>query len=569
ALEAIDSYNQSPKSILPSPTTSGRTSSSPTKLINKFQSVFPEIFTKELFQCSPQFKPTSKNTSSSTSPAIVPLNSTPKSPVALHNSPPKSPVVPTNLLASNSDQTSFYNDHSPTSAEITCTVDALLDSVVKKLSQPPPTLNTSYSTLLEDLHLTSSSSSSNHSPARSHAPSDYHPASLSSSSSPPKDDSPQVYQVHNENPPLASHHNPVSPLPINSNTQNLQEVEVEEPSILDLLLPHSQDLIEINHLQSEAIISPPKKKPSPRSSSSSNSINHPDFTSFIQAASIGLCKICLADSCLAGFRKAFPPSLLPSAPQVPSNDNIKPGTSHSKSSTVTLSYANAVRNSFCKICNEPFSPDKYKKHILSHNNSSSKTKLLQALQDPAFPTTSHQSNTSAISPIEQTFREKFPELRVFQNPSSSSPSPEAIELAQKLDSPPTGPPPKKAFSRKLYSEMAKKNLHNCPLCNKKFYSDSGLKSHLHKEHKTNNSSPANTPKKPIAPEPPLPCCISSTVDVSSSPKVFQNISVKKGVFRCKYCEKPFDTLPSLSTHLKKIHLESPPKVQFRLFPSPK
>ncbi|GFT23087.1 hypothetical protein NPIL_503321 [Nephila pilipes] len=74
---------------------------------------------------------------------------------------------------------------------------------------------------------------------------------------------------------------------------------------------------------------------------------------------------------------------------------------------------------------------------------------------------------------------------------------------------------------------------------------------------------------PIVPKPPSPCCRSSVVDIPSSPEVFQNISIKKGVLRCKFCEKPFDTSSGLSSHLKKIHHESPPRVQTKLFPSPK
>ncbi|GFT23091.1 hypothetical protein NPIL_503341 [Nephila pilipes] len=255
ALEAIETFNKSPKSIQPSPITSGRTSSSPTKLINKFQSVFPEIFSKDLFECSPQFNSSPKNISSSPTPAIVP-------PTPL----PRSPEVLTKLPTINIEQTSTCNIHSPTSTEITSTVDALLVSVVIKLS-PPPSTHNSYSTLLDDLKLTSSSSSSNQSPVLSHSPSpshlqtDCHLATLCSTSTPSQDLLPQDKQVQSEISNLAPNLNSVSSDPINSTLKTPQEEE-DEPSILDFLLPHSQDLIEINHLSSEIINSPPKKQPS-------------------------------------------------------------------------------------------------------------------------------------------------------------------------------------------------------------------------------------------------------------------------------------------------------------------
>ncbi|GFT45784.1 hypothetical protein NPIL_487431 [Nephila pilipes] len=74
---------------------------------------------------------------------------------------------------------------------------------------------------------------------------------------------------------------------------------------------------------------------------------------------------------------------------------------------------------------------------------------------------------------------------------------------------------------------------------------------------------------PIVPKPPSPCCRSSVVDIPSSPEVFQNISIKKGVLRCKFCEKPFHTSSGLSSHLKKIHHESLQEYKTKLFPSPK
>ncbi|GFT03822.1 retrovirus-related Pol polyprotein from type-2 retrotransposable element R2DM, partial [Nephila pilipes] len=92
-----------------------------------------------------------------------------------------------------------------------------------------------------------------------------------------------------------------------------------------------------------------------------------------------------------------------------------------------------------------------------------------------------------ISAIEEKFREKFPELPVFQVNSSSSS--DEVELLQKLDSPPSGPPSVPAFPKPLFSTVVRKGLFRCRFCEMPFASNSGLDSHILKIHGVPSSKP--------------------------------------------------------------------------------
>ncbi|GFT14083.1 retrovirus-related Pol polyprotein from type-2 retrotransposable element R2DM [Nephila pilipes] len=163
-------------------------------------------------------------------------------------------------------------------------------------------------------------------------------------------------------------------------------------------------------------------------------------------------------------------------------------------------------------------------------------------------------------------KEKFPELLIFQNSSSS---PEITELSQQLKSPVTGPPTFTSFTKPKYSTVAKRNLFKCNYCSKQFYSEIGLSSHLIKHHnvkekrQTNNriSSSTNLPNTINTSS-----CFSSLQIKPPSPEAFTEKIIKKGVLRCKYCEKPYKIKRGLTLHLQHVHEEPPRKIPFKLFP---
>ncbi|GFU14973.1 hypothetical protein NPIL_84521 [Nephila pilipes] len=161
------------------------------------------------------------------------------------------------------------------------------------------------------------------------------------------------------------------------------------------------------------------------------------------------------------------------------------------SSLSIISYADAAKSGQCKICNAFFPPTKLLDHLTSHRPCTKRYKGINAwtlLFKPHTPkpTRSQPSTKIPQSQIEKTFRERFPDLPVFQNrsssPSSSSSSPEKIELLERLDTRPSGPPAVPAFPKPLYSKIVKKGLYRCRYCEMTFVSQLGLERHLLKVH---------------------------------------------------------------------------------------
>ncbi|GFU06009.1 hypothetical protein NPIL_380871 [Nephila pilipes] len=159
-----------------------------------------------------------------------------------------------------------------------------------------------------------------------------------------------------------------------------------------------------------------------------------------------------------------------------------------------ISYAEAATSGFCKMCSATVSPLDLMDHLTSHRPCTKRFKCIKACQvalKSRPPTLGHSknptSNKKVPSQLELTFREKFPELPVFQQSSgsSSSPasSPDKLELLKKLDSPPSGPPIAPAFSRPLFSTVVRKGLYRCRFCEMPFVSKTGLESHILKVHK--------------------------------------------------------------------------------------
>ncbi|GFS87269.1 hypothetical protein NPIL_638211 [Nephila pilipes] len=159
-----------------------------------------------------------------------------------------------------------------------------------------------------------------------------------------------------------------------------------------------------------------------------------------------------------------------------------------------ISYAEAASSGFCKMCSTTVSPLHLMDHLSSHRPCTKRFKCIKACQialKSKPPTLGHSrsftSNKKVPSQLELTFREKFPELPVFQqsSESSSSPasSPDKLELLKKMDSPPSGPPIASAFSKPLFSTVVRKGLYRCRFCEMPFVSKTGLESHILKVHK--------------------------------------------------------------------------------------
>ncbi|GFU09570.1 hypothetical protein NPIL_675851, partial [Nephila pilipes] len=132
---------------------------------------------------------------------------------------------------------------------------------------------------------------------------------------------------------------------------------------------------------------------------------------------------------------------------------------------------------------------------INSNLPSKKHSKARIVQKKAKPeSTSHRDQPPpARSDLESTYREKFPELPVFNNSSSSSAgsSPDYDFLAAQLQAPPSGPPTITSFPRRDYSLVVKKGLFRCELCEKAFVTKAGIDSHYSKTHDVN--------QKPILP----------------------------------------------------------------------
>ncbi|GFT04321.1 hypothetical protein NPIL_433431 [Nephila pilipes] len=137
----------------------------------------------------------------------------------------------------------------------------------------------------------------------------------------------------------------------------------------------------------------------------------------------------------------------------------------------------------CKICSKTIKLEHFLQHLYQHKPGPLRAKCLKGFRS-AFPPNKlpikkpTTSRKQMITTIEQTFREKFPDLPIFQdcNTSSNSSSDEYI-LLEKMDSPPTAPPPISPFKKDLYSRVVKKGLCRCQFCEKSFITEEGANRH--------------------------------------------------------------------------------------------
>ncbi|GFT61829.1 hypothetical protein NPIL_48891, partial [Nephila pilipes] len=171
----------------------------------------------------------------------------------------------------------------------------------------------------------------------------------------------------------------------------------------------------------------------------------------------------------------------------PGNEINKLNSSQSLLPSKNSSYFEALNKNFCKICNL-YITDNLEKHINNHSPSKGRTKSRAALKKirltPTNSTTTAIPSTSSRTEIEDTFRERFPELKVFNKSSSSSDksSPDHDFLVSWLKTPPTGPPTITSFPKREYSLVVKKGLFRCEFCEKAFITKQGVDSHYESVH---------------------------------------------------------------------------------------
>ncbi|GFT18415.1 retrovirus-related Pol polyprotein from type-2 retrotransposable element R2DM, partial [Nephila pilipes] len=124
-------------------------------------------------------------------------------------------------------------------------------------------------------------------------------------------------------------------------------------------------------------------------------------------------------------------------------------------------------------------------HLNSHPPSKKRSKARAAFRKIKSELTPPIVHRSAVrSDLEKTFREKFPDLPVFNHTSSSSAdsSPDYDFLANLLQAPTTGPPTITSFPKRDYSLIVKKGLFRCEFCEKGFVTKIGIDSHYDKIH---------------------------------------------------------------------------------------
>ncbi|GFS35208.1 hypothetical protein NPIL_6031 [Nephila pilipes] len=166
---------------------------------------------------------------------------------------------------------------------------------------------------------------------------------------------------------------------------------------------------------------------------------------------------------------------------------IQPNSSQNNQPIKNTSYLDALKLNFCKICNL-YVTDNLEKHINSHSASKGRTKSRAAIKKlrstSVINKTTDTPSTSSRTEIENTFRERFPELAVFNKSSSSSEnsSPDQDFLLSWLKIPPTGPPTITSFPKREYSLVVKKGLFRCEFCEKAFITKQGVDSHYESVH---------------------------------------------------------------------------------------
>ncbi|GFU20536.1 hypothetical protein NPIL_75951, partial [Nephila pilipes] len=235
-------------------------------------------------------------------------------------------------------------------------------------------------------------------------------------------------------------------------------------------------------------------------------------------------------------------AVAPPAPVISIKDSITPCQTEKEKDILTIpSYSDAARDGYCKLCKKSFLPAMLLAHLNTHRPCTKRFKCIKAvvmegkrvMNQPAMTDTSSLASTSSTKPlteIEKKFREKFPELPVFQKKIADSPSDSSDResLLSELDSPPTGPPTKPAFTKKSYSSAVRKGLFRCKYCETPFVSKSGMENHILKIH---NISPSPPTQAKIPSPPGRPYCktcnklIEGKISMADHCKLHHNLEI--------------------------------------------
>ncbi|GFU61809.1 hypothetical protein NPIL_466611, partial [Nephila pilipes] len=432
ALEAINSLIQDKDMVLPSPTCSKtKEEVAPTSLFSKFKKVFPELFTEKVepiekvnpsisndIQIQKKENPTHDLQYDNSPRIFSKLTSenrdTQSDIISLKNS--KLPFEP--IENSTMSEYSYNNTTKTPPQDVTACLNDILDTIsqinTEKCIALPAT--SSLLELQEDLILSTSSSSEEFASQTSTPISNVfdlqlHPTSNTSSNN-------NLVQEQLSSPSKSPS------IIITSTYQNSKESSLtcsklekeSDLSILDFILTNSQESLD-GELSNN--LSPPPKA----------------------VLSLTQSKPCLLNKPSSRFHLA-------------------------------------AKEGLCLICSKTIATEDLLQHLYKHKPCPLRAKCLEGFRS-CFPPnkipvkkSSSSSNLQAISSIELTFREKFPELPIFHdhNSSTSNSSDESI-LLEKMDSPPTGPPPISPFKKALYSRVVKKGLFRCQFCEKAYVSE--------------------------------------------------------------------------------------------------
>ncbi|GFS86882.1 retrovirus-related Pol polyprotein from type-1 retrotransposable element R2 [Nephila pilipes] len=213
---------------------------------------------------------------------------------------------------------------------------------------------------------------------------------------------------------------------------------------------------------------------------------------------------------------------------------------NAKSGPVVQTYLEAARTGLCRICNQSVPPTLLLTHLNTHRPCTKRYKCIRAVvlankevkiqgQKLDHLNSGTPLNKSP-SDIEKKFREKFPDLPVFQKKTDMS-SPDYSDRESplsELDSPPTGPPSKPAFTKRSYSSVVRKGLYRCQYCELPFVTKNGMDAHLQKVHYISPHPPVQAK---LFPPPERPTCrtchheIEDGMTIADHCKLHHNLEV--------------------------------------------
>ncbi|GFU36856.1 hypothetical protein NPIL_42641 [Nephila pilipes] len=466
AIEAIDSLLTAPGTHNTTPTSSqAHSGKEPTKLFSKFQQVFPELF--------------KENAPNRNLPCVT---------SSLKKRGTKNVTIESNTNNSQPDTIGM---------EIKNCVHHLITTVTQETQNVSSPVAASYSKLQEDLFLSTSPSSEASTPpshqeyeptfnqeifpllptttipspiiAQVNIEINNQPTPSTNNSSPKLRLSDNEVPVPSQSPLSAQVKTPVNSSPSNNNNHTKQTASTQEIQVTTATPPHVTPIVQEVNEETSITNNLPSHLPH---SLSSNCQPHPGEESVLDLILANSQEPLELEDCrITGTIPKISPLTSPKQPTQPQENK----------------YTIAASNGQCLLCLKPIDKVTLLQHLYHHKPSPTRAKCLEGFR-ASFPPdklpkrTIATSSPTTITAIEKTFREKFPDLPVFNENSSSSNSSDESILMAKLDSPPTGPPPVSPFKRALYSTVVKKGLFRCQYCEKSFISEAGANRHRQSIH---------------------------------------------------------------------------------------